>query len=97
VLLCDESLDAMVEPHAATAKPADLYQRAAAAEAVLWRARLVRELEKAGAPVLLILPRKSTPALLNRYLRVRAQRLLQSAPCRGRLAQPHAVAKQPSR
>ena len=76
VLFRDEALDAMVEPHAATAKPADLYQRAAAAEAVLWRDRLVRQLEEAGALVLNVSPRKLTPALINRYLRVKAQRLL---------------------
>jgi uncharacterized protein (DUF58 family) len=76
VLFRDEALDAMVEPHTASAKPADLYQRAAAAEAVLWRDRLVRELEEAGALVLHVSPGKLTPSLINRYLRVKAQRLL---------------------
>jgi hypothetical protein len=36
----------------------------------------VRELEEAGALVLHVSPRKLTPALINRYLRVKAQRLL---------------------
>jgi hypothetical protein len=48
VLVRDEALDAMVEPQSRQQRPADLYQRAAAAEAVLWRDRLVRELEEAG-------------------------------------------------
>jgi len=76
VLFRDEALDAMVEPLSREQKSADLYQRAAAAEAVLWRDRLVRQLEEAGALVLHVSPRKLTPALINRYLRVKAQRLL---------------------
>src|SRR5664279_213181 len=76
VLFRDEALDAMVEPQIRQQKPAALYQRAAAAEAVLWRDRLVRELEEAGALVLHVSPGKLTPALINRYLRVKAQRLL---------------------
>ena len=80
VLFRDESLDAMAEPTVidkeAKAKPADLHQRAAAAEAILWRDHLVRELQEAGALVLHVSPRKLTPALINRYLRIKAQRLL---------------------
>jgi len=78
VLFRDEALDAAVEPHthAGESTPADLYQRAAAAEAVLWRERLVRDLQEAGALVLHVSPRKLTPALINRYLRIKAQRLL---------------------
>src|SRR5450631_1575892 len=76
VLFRDEALDAMVEPQSRQQKPADLYQRAAAAEAVLWRDRLVRELEEAGALVLHVSPRKLTPKIINRYLQIKAQRLL---------------------
>jgi len=76
VLFRDESLDAMAEPPASDKKPADLHQRAAAAEAILWRDRLVRELQEAGALVLHVSPRKLTPTLINRYLRIKAQRLL---------------------
>ncbi len=78
VLFRDETLDAMVEPHAGTSAidAADLYQRTAAAEAILWRDRLVRDLQEAGALVLHVSPRKLTPALINRYLRIKAQRLL---------------------
>lgn len=78
VLFRDEAIDGMVEPHEPSAdlKPAELYQRAAAAESILWRDRLVRDLQEAGALVLHVPPRKLTPALINRYLRIKAQRLL---------------------
>ena len=76
VLFRDEALDLMVEPRAGAGKPADLYQRAAAAEAILWRDHLVRDLEEAGALVLHVSPRKLTLTLINRYLRIKAQRLL---------------------
>ena len=78
VLFRDEALDATAEPHGrgGDMNPADLYQRAAAAEAILWRDRLVRDLEAAGALVLHVSPRKLTPALINRYLHIKAQRLL---------------------
>jgi uncharacterized protein (DUF58 family) len=77
VLFRDESLDAMAEPHERQPpKPAGLYQQAAAAEAIVWRERLVRDLEEAGALVLHVSPRKLTPALISRYLRIKAERLL---------------------
>jgi len=76
VLLRDEVLDGMAEPPGSIAKPVDLYQRAAAAEAVSWRDRLVRELEDTGALVLHAPPPRLTPALINRYLRIKAERLL---------------------
>jgi uncharacterized protein (DUF58 family) len=80
VLFRDESLDAMAEPPAnnptSNARPADLHQRASAAEAILWRDHLVRELQEAGALVLHVSPHKLTPTLINRYLRIKAQRLL---------------------
>jgi uncharacterized protein (DUF58 family) len=76
VLFRDEALDQMAEPRAGITKPADLYQRAAAAEAILWRDRLVRDLQEAGALVLHVSPRKLTLSLINRYLRIKAQRLL---------------------
>jgi len=63
-------------PHRTGIKVADLYQRAAAAEAILWRDRLVRDLQEAGALVLRVSPRKLTPTLINRYLHIKAQRLL---------------------
>jgi len=78
VLFRDETLDAMAEPRRVEGviKAADLYQRAAAAEAILWRDRLVRDLQEAGALVLHVSPGKLTPNLINRYLRIKAERLL---------------------
>jgi hypothetical protein len=78
VLFCDETLDAMAEPRRTEPdiRAADLYQRAAAAEAILWRDRLVRDLQEAGALVMHVSTRKLTPSLINRYLHIKAQRLL---------------------
>ena len=76
VLFRDETLDRMAEPRRPPGKPAELYQRAAAAEAILWRDHLVRDLQEAGALVLHVSPRKLTLSLINRYLRIKAQRLL---------------------
>jgi uncharacterized protein (DUF58 family) len=76
VLFRDETLDAMAEPHGEASKAADLYQRAAAAEAISWREHLVRDLQEAGALALHVTPRKLTPALISRYLRIKAERLL---------------------
>jgi uncharacterized protein (DUF58 family) len=78
MLFRDETLDAMAEPRRTELdiKVADLYQRAAAAEAILRRDRLVRDLRETGALVLHVSPRKLTPTLINRYLHIKAQRLL---------------------
>ena len=76
VLFRDETLDSMAEPRNPSSKPTEIYQRAAAAEAILWRDRLVRDLQEAGALVLHVSPRKLTLSLINRYLRIKAQRLL---------------------
>jgi uncharacterized protein (DUF58 family) len=78
VLFRNDDLDAAAEPHGtgSEAQASDLYQRAAAAEVIVARDRLVRELQEAGALVLHISPRKLTAGLINRYLRIKAQRLL---------------------
>ncbi|MBN2573888.1 MAG: DUF58 domain-containing protein [Deltaproteobacteria bacterium] len=76
VLFRDEALEQMAEPRGVPGKPAEIYQRAAAAEAILWRDRLARDLQEAGALVLHVSPRKLTLGLINRYLRIKAQRLL---------------------
>jgi len=76
VLFRDEALDRMAEPRRPLGKPAELYERAAAAEAILWRDRLARDLTEAGALVLHVSPRTLTLSLINRYLRIKAQRLL---------------------
>ncbi|MBX3183287.1 MAG: DUF58 domain-containing protein [Polyangiaceae bacterium] len=70
--------DAEVERLAAAplVGPAGLYTRGAAAEILRWQAGLVRELRRAGAQVLDVFPRELTPALINRYLEIKARRLL---------------------
>jgi uncharacterized protein (DUF58 family) len=74
-LFRDGALDAMVDsPLGAGAT--DLYRRGAAAEAVLWRDRLVRDLKAGGALVLHTLPQHLTPSLVNRYLEIKAQQML---------------------
>jgi hypothetical protein len=70
-LFRDGALDTLVD-----APEADLYVRGAAAEVVLWRERLAREFEAGGALVLHTLPQRLTPALVDRYLGIKAQQLL---------------------
>jgi uncharacterized protein (DUF58 family) len=77
VLFRDPELDRLAEPPAeARGTPADLYLRAAGAEAIMWRERLLRDLKSGGALVLHVPPRQLTPALINRYLQIKAQHLL---------------------
>lgn len=54
----------------------DLYTRGAAAELVSWRRQLIRSLENQGALVLDVDPTDLTPALINRYLEIKARHLL---------------------
>jgi uncharacterized protein (DUF58 family) len=75
VLFRDGDLDALVEPLPDPVGD-DLYLRGAAAEVILWRDRLARDLEAGGALVLHTLPQRLTPALVNRYLEVKAQQML---------------------
>jgi uncharacterized protein (DUF58 family) len=75
VLLRDGDVDALLEGDA-PGGDAGWYVRGAAAETVLWRARLVRELKAGGAHVLQPLPQDLTPALVTRYLQIKAQQLL---------------------
>jgi uncharacterized protein (DUF58 family) len=53
-----------------------LYTRAAAAEVLLWQEKLVRDLAAAGAHVLHADPVGLTPAVINRYLSIKARTLL---------------------
>jgi uncharacterized protein (DUF58 family) len=78
VLFRDPELDRMAEPGPglATAPDGDLFVAAAAAETILWRERLVRDLKTGGALVLHVPPRLTTPAVINRYLQIKAQHLL---------------------
>lgn len=54
----------------------DLYTRGAAAELLSWREGLLRELERRGALILDVDPEDLTPALINRYLEIKARHLL---------------------
>jgi len=78
VLFRDPELDRMAEPATglATARDGELFVAAAAAETILWRERLVRDLKTGGALVLHVPPRHTTPAIINRYLQIKAQHLL---------------------
>jgi uncharacterized protein (DUF58 family) len=78
VLFRDPDLDRLAEPATglATAPDGELFVAAAAAETILWRERLVRDLKTGGALVLHVPPRQTTPAIINRYLQIKAQHLL---------------------
>ena len=78
VLFRDPDLDKLAEPSTglAAAPDGELYVAGAAAETILWRERLVRDLKTGGALVLHVPPRQTTPAVINRYLQIKAQHLL---------------------
>lgn len=71
VLLRDVEIDELVE-----GTDADPYVRGAAAELASFRDRLVRDLKRHGALVLDVAPGQLTPALINRYLEIKARHLL---------------------
>lgn len=81
VLFRDGEIDALVQGNdggaqGGRAAEAELYVGGAAAETILWRDRLVRDLKAGGAQVLHALPRNLTPALVTQYLEIKAQQLL---------------------
>ena len=78
VLFRDAELDAMVEAPLPEGKDAivDAYARGAAAEVLTWRQRFSRELERQGAMILDARAGTLTPALINRYLEIKARHLL---------------------
>jgi uncharacterized protein (DUF58 family) len=71
VLLRDVEIDDLVEGSAT-----EPYTRGAAAELSSFRDRLVRDLKRHGALVLDVAPGQLTPALINRYLEIKARHLL---------------------
>lgn len=75
IIFRDPDLDRLAEPRLAApaAGGGDLYVAAAAGETLLWRERLVRELRADGALVLHVPPRQTTPAVIDRYLQIKAQ------------------------
>jgi uncharacterized protein (DUF58 family) len=74
VLMRDEEVEALAT--APVTSEADLMVRAAAGETLAWRDGIVRSLKNAGALVLDARPDEVTPLLVNRYLEVKARRLL---------------------
>ncbi len=74
VLMRDTDVEALATAPALTTE--DLYVRAAAAESLAWRDGLIRSLKSAGVIVLDARPENVTPDLVNRYLEVKARRLL---------------------
>ena len=78
VLLRDPSIEALVQIEANQFAPGDHrpYITAAAAEVLSWREKLIRDLKRAGALVLDVLPRELSPGLINRYLEVKARQML---------------------
>lgn len=78
VLFRDADVDALLEGPLPEGQAAllDAYVRGAAAELVTWRDRFGLELEKQGALLLDAEPASLTPALINRYLEIKARHLL---------------------
>jgi uncharacterized protein (DUF58 family) len=74
VLMRDETVEALAI--APIRDESDTLVRAAAAESLAWRDGIVRGLRNAGALVLDATPAEVTPLLVNRYLEVKARRLL---------------------
>jgi uncharacterized protein (DUF58 family) len=72
----DPDLENLLAPANAREDAVALYTRAAAAEVAEWRNRLLMDLKKHGAHILDVLPRALTPALINRYLEIKARHLL---------------------
>jgi len=75
VLLRDPGIEAMARVRSDDDDEA-LFRRAAAAELLGWRDRLVRTLRRLGAHVLDVEPRQLTADVVNRYLEIKARHLL---------------------
>lgn len=74
ILMQDPELTALASGEVDT--EGDLYVRAAAAESLSFREGILRQLRSSGVLVLDARPEDMTPALVNRYLEVKARRLL---------------------
>jgi len=74
VLLRDLEVERLAT--APVASEDDVLVRAAAGEALAWRDGIVRTLKNAGAMVLDVRPEEVTPALVKRYMEIKARRLL---------------------
>jgi uncharacterized protein (DUF58 family) len=76
VLFRDVDVDALVEVGTDHGSDLDVYLRAASAEVLSWRDRVALELKKQGALLLEVPSQRLTPALINRYLEIKALHLL---------------------
>jgi uncharacterized protein (DUF58 family) len=78
VIFRDPDLDRLAEPPGGlgVAPEGELYVAAAAAETIAWRERLIRDLKAGGSLVLHVSPKQATPAVIERYLQIKAQHLL---------------------
>lgn len=79
VLFRDGDIDDLLDPARDRGGPAqdvDLYIKGAAAELMGYRDRLIRDLKRHGALVLDVATSELTPALINRYLEIKARHLL---------------------
>jgi uncharacterized protein (DUF58 family) len=76
VLFRDAAVERMAEAPLGSAVSLDLTMSAAAAEVLLWRERLLGELTRAGVLTLDVSPRQLTPALIRKYLEIKARQLL---------------------
>ncbi len=74
VLLKDRALEARAQPTDIAAEAICI--QAAAAEMLLWRDKVARELERAGVLVLDVLHHQLTGALVSRYLDIKARGLI---------------------
>jgi uncharacterized protein (DUF58 family) len=77
ILLRDPSVEALVHVDGKfNPDSRQPYVTAAAAETLSGQGRLIRDLKRAGALVLDVLPRDLSPSLINRYLEIKARQML---------------------
>jgi uncharacterized protein (DUF58 family) len=74
ILLKDEDIDALMEEESGGTER--LYVKAATAEFLRFRERVVRDLRASGVHVLEVAPTALTPTLVHNYLKIKAQHLL---------------------
>jgi uncharacterized protein (DUF58 family) len=74
LLLRDEDLFELAERQPASVT--EFFDVGAAAELATWRERMAHDLQRLGALVLDITPARTTPDLINSYLRIKADQLL---------------------
>jgi uncharacterized protein (DUF58 family) len=76
VLLRDTEVEGLLQTPLGGRQTEGAYVRAAAAEHLLWREKILRDLRRSGVLVLDCAPKDLTPSLVKRFLEVKARRLL---------------------